>query len=399
MPSTELSQEWAGRFAPQLGLDPNDALHRLLVERLGGCYESIDPARLVAPLGEETRRNYGQAILNFERWCHFEGYIEALGDAASMPMSALRSAIEEWLVWRVTPITADHPLSLPAAATRGDRGGLGWRTCAPVRRLTNLRAALRWWSACLGLGEIVSARAEQVSAQADPARPSRALTDDEIVQVCELLVGDDVFNCVDAQRQRAWNARQLAVFTISMTASLRRSEVAMLTDANVTTISDDGVTFRLPRTKQHPRGQLIQLFPRDDILCPVGALTRWLTVCAERHWDRGGLLLPVVRTWHVKALGGSGHGHADRMWREVTEHLGITDDIDTGLRSTPHGLRATALTRAVGAGWDPLKLKALGNWSSLSSALRYDRSGGPRNDLVDGAAAELASHTNSLEED
>lgn len=83
----------------------------------------------------------------------------------------------------------------------------------------------------------------------------------------------------------------------------------------------------------------------------------------------------------------------------MTEHLGITDDIDTGLRSTPHGLRATALTRAVGAGWDPLKLKALGNWSSLSSALRYDRSGGPRNDLVDGAAAELASHTNSLEED
>lgn len=388
----EADHPWNYLFAAPLRLDPSDALDRLVVQSVGDILAGIDPARFVSPLSIGVRRRYENTMLNFERWCCHEGFTEELGEAARLPVPELRLAVEEWLAWRVSPIDASHPLSVDHARRAGVRHDGGWRTTTAHRDPQALRSVIRWWAATHGLREIVSARSEEISGPVRAVRPARALTDAEIVSVTEALLECSAVCCVDEARREAWHARQLAVFNISLAVSLRQCELSMLRDENVVDVNPDGVAVRLPRTKQHPQGRIVQLRPRGDALCPVWALTRWLALCAERNWSRGGLLLPAVVQRRVKALVVPNEEHERRAWRMVTDHLGITDDVDSGLRSTPHGHRAAGLTRAVEAGWDSHDLMLLGDWSGLGVALSYDRGVRAPAEFVTAMGVDLASH-------
>lgn len=387
----EPDHPWDYLFAAPLRLDPGNALDRMVVAHVGDILAGIDPARFVSPLSRAVRRRYERTVLNFQRWCCLEGFTSEPADTAGLPVAELRVAVEEWLAWRVSPIDASHPLSVDHARRAGVRHEGGWRATAAHGNPEQLRSVIRWWASALGLGEIVTARAEEISGPVRVVRPARALTDVEIVGVTEALLECSVTCCVDVARSEAWHARQLAAFNISLAASLRQCELSMLRDDNVVEVDPDGVTVRFPRTKQHPEGRVVRLRRRGDVLCPVWALTRWLALCADRNWSRGGLLLPAVVQRRVKALVVPNDEHERRAWRMVTDHLGITDDVDSGLRATPHGHRAAGLTRAVEAGWDTHDLMMLGDWSSLGVALRYDRGCHAPTEFVTAMGSDLAS--------
>jgi integrase len=180
---------------------------------------------------------------------------------------------------------------------------------------------------------------------------------------------------------------------IALAGSLRpTSEFALLRDENIVSANDDALVLRLPRTKAQPAGRLVHLHPRDDALCPVAALARFLVMCDAAGWNRGGFLLPAVYKRRYQPLGEPRGGAAIRHpFRAVTDHLGITDDLDTGLRATPHGLRAMSPTKAFAAGMDVHTVMQLTGHTTIKAVQTYDRAIGAPDGFVSAVAADLTS--------
>lgn len=379
-----LRAAWAQRYAPQLHLDPASELDRLLVTHLDGPLAALEPYLLNPPLAASTRRNYERHIANFERWCVHGDLADDTRAVAQLPTAVLRVAVEQWLAWRVSDITPDHPLA--------DRGW-GGRRSKGLRDVEALQSAVKWWSLAHGLGDLLSNRARMITGRPEPVRPARAPSDDELVAIIEALVGNEVVTALTPTITAAWHARQLAAVNIALAGSLRpNSEFVLLRDENVVVADGDALAVRLPRTKAQPAGRLVHLHRRDDALCPVWSLARFLKMCDDAGWNRGGFLLPTVYRRRYQPLGKPSVGAAlTNSFRLITDHLGITDDLDSGLRATPHGLRAVTPTKAFAAGMDVYTVMALTGHVTVEGARGYDRSGSASDEFLLAMADDLAS--------
>lgn len=386
-------QKWDNRFAPHLRLDPASELDRLLVDHFGDILENIEPWKFTPPIGDSTRARYEGMVTNFTRWCAHEQLIANDEQPQHLDAETLRTAAQSWLAWRAQPCDPDHPLTITAARKRGDSVDCGYRAPSARKKLDHLRDAIKWWAVSAGIDDPLSGAATQLRTvrHNEPTERARPLTDIELVAAVRALTDETVVTVDDLTRVfdgvetrlRAWHYRELAALNITVAVSLRRtSELPRLTDSAVTAIDPDGVTIHLAKVKNsRTRGRTIKLRPRDDALCPLWALTRWLQLCAELGWDRQGLLLPAVRPEIRHALAPIANNNERRSWKRVTDHLGITTTVDGA--PTPHGLRAMSPTRAAEAGWDPVDLMELGGWQTLDSAAGYVRAA-PMTERPDG---------------
>lgn len=376
--------EWTERFPVQLRLDPDSATDLLLVEHFGEILAAIPPHELVPPVSEGTRRLLAGAIENFHRWCVLEEFVNSADAVKGLSILVLRRAVEQWLDWRLVEIAADHPLA---------GGRFGCRSTAPVRDLEPLRKALRWWARVEGLGDILSNKARLASAPLTPVRPARSPSDSELGAMVAALLSEEVVTAVTPTIRSAWHARQLAALNIAVATSLRPSaEFQLIRDENVLSVSDEVLRLRLPRTKLHPEGRIVVLHRRDDALCPMEALTRFLRICETAGWNRGGFLLPAVNRTRYQPLATPRLQAAAREpFRVITDHLGITDDLDTELRATPHGLRAMTPTRALANGVDVRTVQEHTGHATLKQLLVYDRAVGAPDDFVEAMAADLGA--------
>jgi len=375
-------QEPLRQFAAPLRLDRDSAAGRLLEERIGDELAAIPAHHLVPPISEGVRRAYAGALENFRSWCVLEGLVAEPSDVSSLPLEALRRAIEGWLAWRVTAVDEDHPLV-------GRR--FGQRSAAPLSKLDPLRSALVWWAASEGLGPVLSSRAVALTGVAAPPSPARELTDTELAAIVEVLLANEVVEGTTPKVTAAWHARQLAMINIALATSLRpTAEIVMLADRNVMSASEELIEVRLTRTKLHPEGRVVGLHRRDDALCPIWALTRFLAICRSAGWSRAGYLLPSVRHDRYQPLSAPvGAAAARKAMRRITDHLGIFVDLDTGLKATPHGLRAMGPTRAFAKGMDIRDVQRLGGWQTMAGVLRYDRRAEASEDFTGAMADDM----------
>lgn len=366
------------RFAPQLQLDTSRPLDRLIVDRLGDRLAAIDAHRLVPPVSESTRRLYTEAVLNFRRFCVHEGLAATIDDVADLPLGALRAAVVEWLAWRTTEVSPEHPLTRTAASARGELASSpgGWRAPAARRSVDNLRSALAWWALGEGLGDIVGPRAKAVRGTPAEVRGARALSDDDLGRIVDVLLAEGVLEGPNPEVTAAWHARQLAAIAVSLAGALRpTAELPLLRDENIVDACEGHLDIRLPRTKQHPVGRTVRLHRRDDALCPIGSVARFLEVCNRNDWCRDGALLPGVDPRRRIPLYRPTRAVVIRRpLRRITDELGITVD-EAGL-ATPHGLRATVATRAFEAGFDHHTVMRLTGHATLAGVTSYDRRSG-----------------------
>jgi integrase len=379
------------RFAPQLHLDASRPLDRLIIDRLGGRLAAIESHRLVPPVSESTRRLYTDAVLNFRRFCVHEGLVENLDAVAALPIGALRAAVVEWLVWRSTEVSPQHPLTRASAKARGELASNpgGWRAPAARRDVEQLRSALVWWALSDGLGDIVGPRARAVRGTGGEVRGARALSDEDLVRIVDALLAEKVVEGPNPEVTAAWHARQLAAIAVSLAGALRpTAELPMLRDENIVAACEDHIDIRLPRTKHHPEGRTVRLHRRNDALCPIGSLARFLEICNRNDWHRDGALLPGVDVRrHVPLYQPTRAVVICRALRRITEALGITVD-EAGL-ATPHGLRATVATRAFEAGFDHHAVMRLTGHATIAGVTAYDRRSGSHplaRDMADGLA-------------
>ena len=370
-----LRATWSRRYAPQLRLDPSSALDRLLVAHLDGPLAAIPPSSLVPPVAASTRRAYEGYIAHFERWCVHTGLVDDTDAVVELPNQVLRRALEQWIAGRLRTDATD-PTDPPGDKHRG---------------ADSLRAAIRWWALTHNLGDVLTNQARMLTGAPARVRPARAPSDAELSAIVNALVANEVVTALTETITAAWHARQLAAINIALAGSLRpTSEFVLLRDENITHADDDVLVVHLPRTKAHPTGRTVHLHRREDALCPHAALARFLQLCDAAGWDRGGFLLPAVYRRRYQPLGvpTAGAALAD-PFRVITEHLGITDDLDTHLRATPHGLRAVTPTKAFAAGLDIHTVMRLTGHTSTKSVLVYDRDTTASDAFVSDMAADL----------
>jgi hypothetical protein len=377
--------EWAQRFARPLRLDPSSPVDQLLVAHLGDKLEAIPAHALVPPVSEGRRRAIEGAIENFGRWCVLEQQVAQPADVKELPLAVLRRAIEGWLAWRLTTIPKDHPLVGHAV--------FGQRAAVACQSIDSLRAALKWWATMEGLGDVLTNRALSLTGVSEAARSARALTDADLKAVIEALLAEEIVEGITPTVTKAWHARQLAMINIALVGSIRpTAEVGMLRDRNLVSVTDDLVGLRLPRTKLHPEGRVIGLHQRDDPLCPLWALTRFLAICASAGWKRAGYLLPAVHCRRYQPLGPPvGSAAALDSYRSITDHLDIHVDLETGLNATPHGLRAMTPTRAFAKGVDVRAVQRFTDHTTLEALSRYDQSGAAPDSFTVAMAADMAN--------
>ena len=113
--------------------------------------------------------------------------------------------------------------------------------------------------------------------------------------------------------------------------------------------------------------------PRDDLLCPIWNLKRWLTLCLANNWDRDTYLLPMVArnaSGSNNPLRKPGLSMEAKNWKRMTHKLGIRDT-GTGVISTAQGLRKVLPKLAGEAGWSIFDIAKLGGWASLDVAAGY----------------------------
>ena len=358
-------------------LDPASPADRFVLEHFGSTMAAVNPALFARTPPPHVA---GRALL-FERWARLEGILGDADHLHLLPPERLSAALVEFETWRSLPMPADHPLSARAQQARArERLGsrLGTEGAGKASLYADIRA-LRWWCRTNGLPDWVCDDAAEVTAAERPTRRSILLTDDDIARVITVLVEEAVpLPRCPPGRVKAWHARQLAVFTVQLWASLRISEVGRLEDGRIT-VGSDRLTARLLVTKTGAR--TVELFPRDDAACPLAAIAAWLRAAERCNYDRGGMLLPfVLLNAHQgrQPLRRPTSGQELVNFRRVLDAAGVAASADLGDDPTcvrtsfgTHGLRALLPNRAIDAGRSLAWVKRLGAWAREDSPYRW----------------------------
>ena len=301
---------------------------------------------------------------------------------------AYKQNLEKWFAH--AELTAAELLELDHEA-RCDKVDEFIASLAPTMTTASLKAfhvAINWWAkensivspvthttkAIVGTGGKTRGKA--------PALEATVLVD--LIEACDnrTLLGDK--KCTTLQSE-AFHIRFKAVLLVCITLALRaESELPHLRDDGVLSIDEEGILIRGANVKGK-RQRIVRLQPREDVGCPVRALSEWLQFCSDNNIDRGGLLLPTISVHRRELISNvkkSERTHWDKYVRPYLASLTLDDGTPKYPDVTKfrlHGLRSTMITEAVLAlnsgEWAHTDLRDLGDWVNLSTAMRYDRSG------------------------
>ena len=346
-------------FVPA-GLDLESAVARLVVQALiDHGRPSLSHLSTNAPVSPGVRRNHEYKIAAWVRWT---GLSEA--DLIALPHETRCELVEAFLAVE--------------SETKADQ------------MIKKYRTIFNWWARENHLDSPVTPVAKAIKGRGKGIGKSAVLTGEQITALLAGLkscaVASD-YSDRDAADDRfvGWHLRTRAALLITLTSSLRaQSELPQMTDDTILRVDDDGIVVRLPLTKNR-RHRDIVIRPRSDELCPLTALTDWFAWLDQHGLDRpGGALLPAVnrqlRLDNPAFLQPSGR-EQDSWWTPCRNYLtGLGYDM-TGVRL--HGLRSSAITEAVAAGWSHTRLRDLGGWGSLNVAASYARTGDPGIDLYE----------------
>ena len=275
-----------------------------------------------------TLRAYASDLKNFEAWCARHGmttlpatpqvvgaYLAAAGEGYAMQTLRRRVAA----IARASGV-AGHPLDTKHPAIRETLRGIGRTHGSRGRR-----------SAALTTAEL--------------KRLSR---------VCERgLAGD----------------RDRALLLIGFAGALRRSELVGL-DVEHLTWSDDGVKLLLAKSKTDKEGQGVEImivYGRHDVTCPVLALKRWLEAAAIRS---GPVFKKVNKGCRVEARRLSEDAVRQILLRRAAQ-ASVTGSLAEPI--SPHGLRAGFVTTAYRNGVPDEEIMGHTRHRSLTTMRSYVR--------------------------
>ena len=174
-------------------------------------------------------------------------------------------------------------------------------------------------------------------------RKAKALTLDQILQVCELWTDTIV------------NVRDAAVVSIGFFGALRRSELASLMISNLEW-TPEGLLLTLPRSKTDQTGEgYIKGIPYRNETCPLAPLRRWLELSGIKS---GPLFRPISRHGPM-GDGLLGDKSINRIVKKAACALGLDPSGYSG-----HSLRRGLATAASHAGASREDIKRQGNWKS-----------------------------------
>jgi hypothetical protein len=381
-------------LAPQLRLDQDRADHRLILESpVGALLAEIEPWRLIAPLKSSTRDHYLRRVKQLERFCIDQGVTQALGEAHTLDQVTLETVVERFIGWLLGPVDAAHPLLAVNADPDASAGG--WRGSTDPIQAKNVVTSLNWWATMHSRPSPITAAAAEL-AESGPTlvRQARAMTSEEVCAAALALFDNSVWPQVaDPVLLQIIHARELAALNTQVATAHRPGERAMFLDKFVVEDTVEEIVIRFPRTKNNHSGRLINLRPRDDILCPVWALRRFHRLLDQAGLDRGGYLLPGVSTRPTSPIRPPDYSRDRTRWDQLMDHIGVLDAVEVRegrYRASPHCIRATIATRAFEAHWPALDLMGVGGWQSFSSASEYNRGTSAQNELAADMAAQLA---------
>jgi integrase len=321
--------------------------------------------RLEPPLTPKTRKGYESYAANFEQFCVLGGAAITAQKVAPLPTEELTKLVSVWVQWRLDPCPAEHSLCVKKEVV-----GPGFRKPEGMKSPGPLLTAIKWWA------EQKHRIANPVTALHRDMKPevkkegkgkARRATNGELARVVDALeagkvvsLGDKPWQVVQAE---GWHLRQHAALAVAIAGSLRTGEIAMLKDSNLVEVTAKQIVIEVPMAKGY-KAKTVVLQAREDVLCPIWSVTRWLEFCTEHNWRRSGFILPAVAArFLMQPLLTPTTNNEGTHWKRVTKAVGLAEN------TTRHGLRAILPNRAAEQGVVNIRIlqKFLGHSNSVTT--------------------------------
>lgn len=338
----ELTSDHSALTPALVRADPRKSLDRWALEL---CRPLLGPAAAAglfeSPGAPRTRANSVGHVASFM------GFAERLGtiDVAEAPANELVLAVERWLSWLAASVSADDP-GYARVPTLGLR-----HSPAPLARVSAHLNSVERHLARHGRLDLDLSRARSFAKSHDSkavGRQSYPMTFEDLEAFDDALTDGTIARHLAGRPQapraeviELWCLRESAVLRISWWAGLRVGERSKLKD-DLTLVTAESVNAHLSRTKHHPEGRLITLWPREE-RCPVEALAKFLDRCAALGADRGGWLIPPVdrSSQHIRFRSGA------NMESGLSLVAGVLGKTSIDLEPATHYLANHSLRRGI----------------------------------------------------
>lgn len=179
------------------------------------------------------------------------------------------------------------------------------------------------------------------------------------------LMEDDLLKLIAPIPKTIGGDRERAILLLGYAGAFRSAELAALTTRDIEQ-TDGGILIhvRKSKTDQTWKGFTKPIAKRDDALCPVSALGKWLHR-ADIH--DGPLFRPL-------------HKHGGTIYRHMTPQVVTTIVKEACVRAgiepekfASHSLRAGHVTQRLNDGDDPLTIMGVTGHTSVEMLKEYDR--------------------------
>jgi integrase len=189
-----------------------------------------------------------------------------------------------------------------------------------------------------------------------------------VQQAAPLLI-DDLARIVAIMGTSDRDLRDRAILLVGFFGALRRSEIVALDVASlIPTPAGLAIVIVRSKTDQTAAGRVVQLSARDDALCPVSAISAWLSASGARDG-------PLFRRLSERAEQNNvrlGAGEVAKVVKRYAEQIGL----DAG-RFSGHSLRAGFVTSAALAGVDIALIARQTGHRTQQSLAAYARPSSP----------------------
>lgn len=167
--------------------------------------------------------------------------------------------------------------------------------------------------------------------------------------------------------------RDKALLLVGFWRGFRSDELCRLDKDSITIHPGEGAVFYLHRSKgdRNTLGKEYKM-PALDRLCPVTALTRWLTMAGITS----GPIFRKVNKWGKVADSALAPGSVLPLVRKILSQASIEDAKNYG----SHSLRRGFANWATGNGWDIKTLMEYVGWRDVKTAMKYVDASAPFSD-------------------
>lgn len=368
----ELSPELTAAL-PLLAVDLESPGDRWALRAARQILESAAQQGLfLPPQAESTRRAQSGKVRSLELFAERLGVTGCLVD---QPAKQVAWVVEHWLAWLSLPITPDDPgwSNYPRTGYRRSLRGL--------KRLAPHFSAAAQMLRDKGRDDVnLAAAARFVAGHDRAAVPRKAfpITLTHVRAMDNAFADGSVRRLVGERHPRTrpeildvWCARERAALLWSWWGGLRVGERQKLRESS-TFVTPTHLSCHLGRTKHHPEGHTITVWPRSE-LCPLSALLDFLELCDELGGDRDGLLMPPVALgrYHLTFRKGP---NAEVGLGIIAEAAGIGAEVDLAAASHylgDHGYRRGVATELANRKVDLERIRRFLRHCSITTAAGY----------------------------